>query len=615
MAATMFGQLPQLKKANFDRWNAQMRALLKSQGVWDVVDNGYTTPEEGTVLTVAQQVELEGAQKKDQTALFWLLQAVDDTIHEKIADAETSKEAWDIIERVFKGGERVKQVRLQTLRGELETMRMKENEKVTEYINRVMTIANHMKRNGETVSESRIVEKILRTLTDKFENVVCAIEEARNIETLTIDDLSGSLEAHEQRKMKRLESLEEALQTMVVEEKAMYAHQPRGRGRGHFRGRGQGRGDYNREENTHQNREDQHRPTWRGRGRGAARGGRGGRPDGECYNCGKRGHFARDCWSKPKPEENLNVAEHEDDDGDEEGVLLLAHKEGSLTDDATWYLDTGASNHMSGYKHLFTELKEAEGGNVSFGDTSKVVIKGRGKVKFLQKNGQEGTIENVLYVPSMKTNIISMGQLMEKGYSADLSGRYLHLKDRRGRAVARVEMAKNRMYKLDLRSVNHKCLKVDLTDKSILWHLRFGHLNFGGLAELSKKGLVHGLPEMDFPKQFCESCVLGKHTRASFQKTAKYRAKGALETVHTDICGPITPSSFSGRRYFITFIDDYTRKTWVYFLKEKSEAFKTFKNFKAEVEKTIGLKVKALRSDRGGGGGGRIHFRLFYKVL
>ncbi|CAH9094788.1 unnamed protein product, partial [Cuscuta europaea] len=293
-------------------------------------------------------------------------------------------------------------------------MRMKENEKVIEYINRVMTIANHMKRNGETVSESRIVEKILRTLTDKFENVVCTIEEARNIETLTIDDLSGSLEAHEQRKMKQLESLEEALQTVVVEEKAMYAHQPRGRGRGHFRGRGQGRGDYNREENTHQNREDQHRPTWRGRGhfrgrgqgrgdynreenthqnredqhrptwrgrgRGAARGGRGGRPDGECYNCGKRGHFARDCWSKPKPEENLNVAEHEDDDGDEEGVLLLAHKEGSLTDDATWYLDTGASNHMSGYKHLFTELKEAEGGNVSFGDTSKVVIKGRGKV-------------------------------------------------------------------------------------------------------------------------------------------------------------------------------------------------------------------------------------------
>lgn len=82
-----------------------MRALLKAQGVWDIVENGYTMPEEEATLTVAQQVELDGAQKKDQTALFWLLQAVDDSIHEKIANSATSKEAWDTIEKVFKGGD------------------------------------------------------------------------------------------------------------------------------------------------------------------------------------------------------------------------------------------------------------------------------------------------------------------------------------------------------------------------------------------------------------------------------------------------------------------------------------------------------------------------------
>lgn len=71
--------------------------------------------------------------------------------------------------------------------------------------------------------------------------------------------------------------------------------------------------------------------------------------------------------------------------------------------------------------------------------------------------------------------------------------------------------------------------------------------------------------------KFCEGCVLGKQARTSFPREARYRAKKPLELIHTDICGPITPMSLGGHRYFRTFIDDYSRITWVYFLKEKSE--------------------------------------------
>ena len=93
--------------------------------------------------------------------------------------------------------------------------------------------------------------------------------------------------------------------------------------------------------------------------------------------------------------------------------------------------------------------------------------------------------------------------------------------------------------------------------------------------------------------------MIGKHARNSFGKSS-YRARRVPELVHTDICGPIAPNSFSGKRYFITFIDDYSRKCWVYFLKEKSEAFETFRRFKAEIEKSTGEKIRGLRSDRGG---------------
>jgi len=94
--------------------------------------------------------------------------------------------------------------------------------------------------------------------------------------------------------------------------------------------------------------------------------------------------------------------------------------------------------------------------------------------------------------------------------------------------------------------------------------------------------------------------MVGKLPRKSFPKQAEHRAKKVLELVHTDICGPITPHSISKNRYFLTFIDDFSRKTWVYFLKEKSEAFRMFKKFKAYVEKQSGNNIKTLRSDRGG---------------
>ena len=128
---------------------------------------------------------------------------------------------------------------------------MNESEDVSTYITRVQTVANQLKRNGEALTDARVVEKILRSLTEKFENVVCAIEESRNLGEMTVDDLAGSLEAHEQRKMKKKqEVLEEALQakTTIKEDKAMYAQHNRGRGRGRggrgfVHGRGRGRGD------------------------------------------------------------------------------------------------------------------------------------------------------------------------------------------------------------------------------------------------------------------------------------------------------------------------------------------------------------------------------------
>ena len=98
----------------------------------------------------------------------------------------------------------------------------------------------------------------------------------------------------------------------------------------------------------------------------------------------------------------------------------------------------------------------------------------------------------------------------------------------------------------------------------------------------------------------CESCILGKQKKVSFLKIDRTPKAKKLELIHTDLWGPSPVASFGGSRYYITFIDDLSREVGVYFLKNKSDVFESFKKCKAMVETETGLKVKCLRSDNGG---------------
>jgi len=94
-------------------------------------------------------------------------------------------------------------------------------------------------------------------------------------------------------------------------------------------------------------------------------------------------------------------------------------------------------------------------------------------------------------------------------------------------------------------------------------------------------------------------CVLGKYAKAAFPKS-DYKANGVLRLIHSDICGPMSTRALSNAEYFLTFIDDHSKKTWIYFLNTKDELFDRFRKFKALVENAIGKKIKVLRSENGG---------------
>ena len=138
---------------------------------------------------------------------------------------------------------------------------------------------------------------------------------------------------------------------------------------------------------------------------------------------------------------------------------------------------------------------------------------------------------------------MSLGQLLEKGYDIRLKDNNLSIRDGASNFIVKVPMSRNRMFMLNIQSDVAQCLKVCYKDIAWLWHLRFGHLNFGGLELLSKKEMVGGLTCIRHPNQVCEGCLLGKKFKICFRKESYSSAKMPLKLIHTDVCGPIKPSS------------------------------------------------------------------------
>lgn len=553
-----------------------MENLLRAKGLWSLVETGFKEPPKGTELSMAQQKQLEEKKMQDHQVKHYLFQAIDRSVFEQILDRRTSKIVWDSIKSKFGGSAKVKRSLLNALRRDFEVLAMKRDETIADYFARVMAVSNKMRSNGEVMPDSKIVEKILRTLTEKFTYVVVSIEESRDTTEMSVDELQSSLMVHEQ-KFQRV-SLDEEDQALKVEER----HGFRNRGRGSPRGGS---------------------PRGRSRGRGRTT---FSKETVECYKCHQLGHFQYEC---PKWNKEANFAEFEE----EEDVLLMAQIDqnelGLMTQQLpeaekdTWFIDSGCSNHMCGDKGMFTSLDTTFTHNVKLGNNAKLEVIGKGEVK-LRFNGINYVIGDAYYIPELKNNLLSVGQLLERNlhvlFKKDVCSVF---HPTRGK-IAESTMSKNRMFALFVEPCSNneatKCLQTSSSDCAVLWHQRYGHLSYKGLRTLSYRKMVVGLPVIATSKVTCEACMKGKQHRAPFPKRSTWRATKRLQLIHSDICGPVTPASNSQKRYLLTFIDDYTRKTWIYFLLEKSETFYQFKLFKASVEKECGLPIKCLRTDRGG---------------
>jgi hypothetical protein len=135
--------------------------------------------------------------------------------------------------------------------------------------------------------------------------------------------------------------------------------------------------------------------------------------------------------------------------------------------------------------------------------------------------------------------------------------------------------------------------------KTMLWHQIMGHIGEKCLRTLHGKGMVEGMSNCTLDFDFCEHYIYGKQNRVKFPSGAT-RAKGILELIRSDVFGAVPVPSLGKSMYYVSFIDDFSRNTWIYFLRKKYDVFDKFKEFKALVENQIEKKIKVLRTDNGG---------------
>jgi hypothetical protein len=267
-----------------------------------------------------------------------------------------------------------------------------------------------------------------------------------------------------------------------------------------------------------------------------------------------------------------------------EDYVLISALSGLMSPgEDTCLIDSGASKHMTGQRDILSCLTEKNfPQKITLGDDYQYPIKGVGESNYKLDSRTPMKMKDVLFVPSLTKNLCYISALDKKGFRfAFIDGEVLmYPKGKTMEEAIVIGKEEGGMYKL--KGHSEEALTHSIENPCELWHRRLAHINYKALPCVSKA--IKGLREFKVDHEgVCNGCAQGKNIKNPFPKRDS-KAEGVLELIHSDVCGPMPSTSINGYVYYVSFIDDYSRKTWVYFLKSKDEVFGKFKEFKALIE-------------------------------
>lgn len=522
-----------------------MKLLLVKEGCWKAIKEDKPEP------------VTEAWTSKDELALATIGLAVEDNQLIHIKKAKTACEAWENLEKFHV--KRTMSTKVSVMR-KICQMRLEKHGDMEIHIAKLTELFEKLNdlEPEKILDDQWLVAILFSSLPEEYETLVTALE-ARPDEDLTLNLAKGKLLDEWQKRKGRVEnsSTESILQAGPKEE----------------------------------NR-------------------------GTCYFCKQLGHQKAKCekfikWKAEKSKQKFKKEKAntviQGNRETEDWAFLTGN---SSTSDNQWILDSGATCHIANRRDFFQMFDEKAQDDVWVANGMKERSKGRGsgKIIVLDGNGNRRviTLEDVLFVPNMKSSLLSVKRLVQKGFNItfDETGAKIH---RNGVVGAIAELDGNLYI---LRQICEKTMLVKASKDCVhVWHRRLGHRDCDAILKM--KNLATGMQLTSCKcSNACEVCLKGKMQRSSFPKHSESKSTGILDLVHTDICGPMRTVTAGGRRYFLTFIDDYSRYSIVYVLRNKSEALKKFEEYVEMAKTQFGRKPKILRSDRGGEFNGK-HFKKF----
>lgn len=539
MSTNYLASVPKLKgRENFDEWTFAVENVLVLEGMLHCVKP-----------VVGKDIKPED----DLKARAKICLTIDPTLYVHIKTTKTSKELWDKLKSLFDDSGFSRKI---SLLRHLISIRRENCEDMTTYVTQIVETSQRLCGTGFEITDQWIGSLMLAGLPDKFTPMIMAIEHSGI--AITADVIKTKLLDSEPLELMGVTSKETQKNEAAFASKWAKS-KPRA---GNTDQSGNGR-----KSNSNDKVANKSNIT--------------------CYKCKNTGHYRNHCPMLEKSSRNKSSNAFS-------AVFLSARYSKD-----EWYVDSGASVHMTAVQSWLQDVSSPKTcSEIMIANNEKLQVVCKGSIEISTQQGYDITIKEVLCVPSLTTNLLSVSQMIKNNNSVTFSDSQCLIHNANNELVAVANLIDG-VYKLDLcKTPVTKCLIA--RDNALLWHRRLGHINTKDLIKM-KNGAVEGVEYKDsyeVTKSNCAVCCEGKQSRLPFPTGT--RATMVLEIVHADVCGPMETKSIGLSKYFLLFVDDYSRMSFVYFMKEKNEVYKYFREFKSMVENQKNVNIKILRTDNGG---------------
>lgn len=535
-------RIEKLNDKNYNAWSFRMRAVLKERKVWNVIDDA------APVATAEAAVKIkwndDNGKAKDLMGL-----AISDGDIAHIQYCVTGKEAWETLRNLYREASLSGRVRVLK---RIFRMKLEHGGSMRDHVNNLMGALEELAGMEKPMDDDMAVSVLLASLGEEYDSLVTGIESWNETRITFINVKSKLLE--EWKKKTDANDVGSALKV---------------------------------------------------------------KPVFTCYNCKQPGHMKRNCpnFSTDKKDDlrtflnfknrEMSKFRHEDWNKDNQASAKTARLDKWYScfvssnggANAGWVVDSGATSHMCSDKNLFSELNNAINGKITVANGQVIDAIGEGKVKIVLDKGystMEVELTDVLWVPELDGNLVSVKKLVDNGFAVEFRGNWCYLIN--GRQKLKIAEYKDKMYVI---KEVERCFQANGVVETELcvheWHRRLAHRHFKDIRLMANEGLKIK-PCICIDE--CLLCVRGKMARKPFPKKAT-PVTNVMDCVVSDVCGAMQVESASRKRYFITFIDLFSKFSEVVFIREKSEVPKKTIEFIEKMKTQLGRKPKTFRSDRG----------------